>query len=409
MSEIRFKISGDSPTFIARLYDATQTSLLQTKLVDTSGTTISFGQLAPLTEYFLNASDKHGYVVGEFITTPAHFTPISLPTRTVKMNSFYSSANPYVCTSHGTITATAPLVAGDFVDVNLCAVMSNLSLDPEGGVWNTISICCKPNGGVYTSICELASTSSFNAVLDPITIGFGDSLAYTLTTLTNSSLSDGYSGLEINTLSNSIGFAPSIGNPSLTATCVCHPVTTTQPPTTTLPPPPPSGQMISFAPTTITNTPTKKEYASKIVVTPALGDGCNLTINFRNWAYSTSSEALAKPIFSHAYVSTNGTISNDACSHLLIGEVCPTGNGQFVDSSITINSTNINSKIFNLLAESHPANDINSHNTWSKSEIIGVTSTGLGTISVNETSNIIGAYVNLSTPSGLSGSLSTIE
>jgi len=396
MSEIRFKISGDSPTFIARLYDATATTLLQTKLVSESGTTISFGKLAPSTQYFVNASDKYGYVVGEYIITPAHYTPIALPTRTLRMSNSYSSANPYVCTAHGTVISTLPLVSGDFVDVNFSAIMTNTSTDPEGGVWNSISICCKPNGSsTYSTICQLNNTDDYNEDLPPITIGYGDTLAFDISTITNSSYSIGSSQLIINTLTNSIGFVPSIGSPNNACVMVSEPIA--PPTTTTTTTIAPQAQLVEFGGTTLSNTEFKKEFSSPLIFTPPLGDGCTVTVLFRSWACSTADEMLPKTILSHANSPTESVDS------IIVGGTTTTNDGNMIESSISVNSTNVNTSIFNILAQSHPTNAELSHSTFAKSEIIGATSTSSGVITVNPSKNIIAAYVCLDYQSGVYG------
>ena len=143
MADIRFKISGNTPTFLAGLYsNASFTCLLQQQEVNYSGITVIFGELLPSTCYYVSVYDSIGNrATGSTITSSCSVGTTTLATKCVYLGGTVCSDPLYPYTSYvnsvgsrcnNQIMISPALSQGESVNV----ILTVLTQNNTGGVCN---------------------------------------------------------------------------------------------------------------------------------------------------------------------------------------------------------------------------------------------------------------------------------
>jgi hypothetical protein len=101
MADIRFKISGNTPTFLAKLYNSTHNVVIQQKEVNYSGTTVIFGGLPPSTCYYIYVYDSAGNLAtGSTLTSNCSIGTTTLATKSIYMGGNVCKDSLYPYTSY---------------------------------------------------------------------------------------------------------------------------------------------------------------------------------------------------------------------------------------------------------------------------------------------------------------------
>jgi hypothetical protein len=184
MADIRFKISGNTNPFIAKLWNSGCTALLQQKSIDYSGTCVIFGGLDANTYYNVSINDKIDTIYSKQFLTPAPITPSILPTKYVCLIGTLYNSSDYVqqISSPKELFISPILSTGECVDVKLRINTTNYS-----NTQNSITLYC---GGVALSPVYSNSGQQYKT----INIKPNDSICYTMTTYATSSPGVQFSG-----------------------------------------------------------------------------------------------------------------------------------------------------------------------------------------------------------------------
>jgi len=373
MADIRFKISGDTPTFVARLYDSTKTVLQQEKYVNYSGTCVIFNALLPSTYYFIKVCDSIGNLAtGCTLSSNWSGGTQNYANKSISMGGAVTTpnqSNSFVGDSGSLnhLIVSPSLSFGQSVNVNFCAQLCA----NQPSFSNAISIFCKsPSMSNYGLIWTNEITEEpFIGYNICVPFNYGDSVCYEMASSISSPAAGifGYADLSISALTNPVGFSPIIGSPSHLCTCA----------TSTCSPPPPSQKIVSFLPTVDSPNWYQNGVCSRIVVTPELSVGESFRVSFINSASADVEEIIPKPVSACAYYICNAThkaiasvtrAANNIGSSSVTYPIAPPPDG-YVD----INAYNVNDIRFYATAISNAANSGFGHGAASGVEITQIT------------------------------------
>lgn len=237
MGDFKFKISGTSEPFLAKLWNATCASISQYKHVEYSGETVQFGNLIGSTCYNLSVTDSVGSVIWTGFTTPTALVAPELPDVYMDMNGLIWSPVTHICvvsdcTGGGCppiFCVHPPLEVNQSVSFTVDLITCNTI-----GTANIISLFCKPQGA--TSFTSFASYNNQGCVTRNLCLNYGDSICYGLSTacVQNATTMCGYSCLALVSVTGTCVNATIAGRDNWCTSVTVVPTTTTT--TTTLTP-----------------------------------------------------------------------------------------------------------------------------------------------------------------------------
>lgn len=343
MAEIKFKISGNSPTFVASIYDASL--LVQRKYVTYPDTCVTFSNLCYGKQYALQVSDtisNHdelcfttGTITG---VTPTFNKTISFAPKTL-------SGNTTQCYGYGSVSVVNPLSIGESVILNMEASISNIS-----NASSVIAVKCKPNNGVLTTIRTI--TNPGNTVISPIPMLYGDAISYDInTSATNNATNDicGDAFLQLVSLSGATGFNAILAPNSNIYTCLNVPAI--------IPPPPPPNDniVVNLEILSVAELNGSRCTISRLSTTPPLVQGQSVRVNFHNYTIAE----IYNDALSHAMHSQSCRLVGTACyataSSTIYSNTTNTTDENSTIGYVTIDCSNINSTCFSNKALIHVA------------------------------------------------------
>lgn len=382
MADVRFKISGDTPSFVAKLYDNSARSVvLQQKFVDYSGTCVTFGNL-PSTSmyYYVKVCDAIGNIAtGITCTSGTVIGTTTLATKSISMGgtAIYDPDYPSYCYlghengNTNKINVNPPLISGESVDLTFTVCMENQSEAPvPTTMYNEVSIYCKPAGINTYSRFYHCCTSAYNTTNTVIkNLKYNDSICYEIMSADNTGSPGtevgGYSWLCLSDANNSVGFIPTRVAPTCKRTQIDTSISTT----TTVPPP----QPISVYFGDITNLmPSSPWYvcklSAKLKTTPTLTAGQSFRLCYVDTAISAIGvEGVIKQVKACTCIKDNTNISYGVATSIASAPsaydcCCKSG-------YLTIDCNNINNYTFYTTACSHDLNLPYGHSASSTSKI----------------------------------------
>ncbi len=359
MPDVRFKISGNTPTFLAKLYNnAARTTILQQKNVNISGTSVIFGDLPNNTCYYITVQDSIGNMAtGTTLTSNTSIGTTTLASRNIYMDGTFFSPNSNTCqlnTSLGNNRIMPSLSVGESVNLVFSVDLKNLTVGGTGNeITNTVSIFCKPNGVTnYHEVCTLHYHNNYAQTLPQIPYHYGDILCYNVSTIASTIPANGYASLSLSSFNTPVGINATIVSPSTQCSCLNLQVTTT-----TTAPPPPAPIVISFVPEDVNATNWYcNTVRTKVHAIPPLATNQSFRLCYMDCAtaYSSGTTPLpVKPIKAKSYGKLGtGANENVASVSLSINSTISDSSYGYVD----ITPTNINNFYFSADTRSNVCN-----------------------------------------------------
>jgi hypothetical protein len=355
MSDIRFKISGDSPTFFADVRRVgSSVSEDANAFVSVSGSCVILTGLVSNVQYQLNVYDCIGNTITHNFTTPINVGTTTLSTKNILMPSVLYSPVPGVCVlqSPKLITITPPLSNGESITFKLDLI--NTFTENANGSINVSKRCGV--GGTYQSIGTRSTQGT--STLNPVTIQYGDDISLDMAIQrVNQSISA--SG---NVKVNLFDVTSSTVNPIIADGIVEVPLNYVVPTTTTTTTLTPISN-VSISVGSVSNLSTTnsycKCYCGKLTPSTPLASNQSFRLNFTNSINLSSGGILNPAGCSCVYIinESNGqkyNIVQDSISNrnpITLSNV----------SYITVNSSNINDYVLYATARSDAENNDTTH------------------------------------------------
>lgn len=434
MSDLRFKISGDSAPFIAQLYSATDV-LQQQKAIEYSGSctifgttcnaynsqihneisSCSFGMLYPNTCYKIKVTDSIGYSVCSGFTTPVQVGTTTLASKSICLSGYTQSTHGGLnCFGTGNVVFSPALSLGENVTIKLA--YSNCCYSR---VTNNVSISCKPNGcSNYIPKIDYFTNGASSC---EICMNYGDALCYGLSTILQEGGSDfakisGCSTIKISGFTAVSGFNPIINSNIMTTSlsCIGEVFTTT----TVIPSI--SVYIGSVCVLDCSSTSGQITVCGKLCTSPALELGQSFNLFLATNATSIYGDNTAGPpqeqivdsgvpysICATSYATDGNNTCACVCSHIATGAVgycTPNGCATFYN----INSSNISNYTFCVVASSDGVNDDCNFTNCARLDLCSLPSTtgGAFVLSPNQT---LYAYSPANSQCGCGGPTQTLH
>jgi hypothetical protein len=387
MADIQYKVCGDSPSFVARLYkNSDRSNIVCEKFFDYSGTsssygvndyTINFSNLLELTNYYVTICDSIGNLATGNTTTLQNLTPSgsgggSLPIKTITMggvvNSTPTTSSVSSCGNLNHIIASPALSQSDVLNITFKSTIINSSSNCFL-INNSVSLFRRPNGGsVYSPLISIVNTNiPYDECIVTANFNYGDSICYTMNTVgfestTNAS---GSAKLEITLLSDEEGFIPQLGNPiSLTTAVNIIPT----------PPPPPTETTIYFEPISVSSTAYNCDIYSKLCTSPPLTNTDSFKLYYTDSAALSTATELPQELSSCSYAKSSPLPVKINLASVYLEQNLVGSDSCNKNSFITINAANIDCYTFHATANSGASNLSEEHFVTATSLITNVES-----------------------------------
>jgi hypothetical protein len=337
MSSIQYKICGNKPPFLAQVWNCTETTIIQQKGVDFSGTCVVFNGLSPSTWHCVKTIDNIGKVIGFSCCTCAAIIPKVLVSKTLSLYgtvSNISTSSTIVGTR--TLNINPVLVASDDYSVKF-----NIITCDKGNTSNLVRLYCN---GTALSPYYLNTNNTCSRTLS---LNYGDTLTYDMaTTLTNTSTTVGCGCAILQIVSG----ASSAFQPVVSTTAYCKKTSLTLASTTTTTTTTTAAPSLIYVGFTIPhiniNSSIEKSYYTTLKTSRPLIEGQSFKLKINSFALVDAHDALFHK--SSACVAYYLNTVKQVC-----GEVVKIVNNSGYAHSplnaisyITINNCNINNFIF---------------------------------------------------------------
>jgi hypothetical protein len=250
MADIKFKICGNDPPFLAQVWRNLNgcLTLVCQKGVDYSGTCVTIGSLLPSTSYCIKITDRIGNTTntGCTISTPAQCISDVPTTKTLSLIGTGYMPSVKSCSFKNTsLSMTPALLPGESYDVRLCLVTCNIV-----GTNNNISFVSTTCGSSTTFGTYINNNNSTNPVTCITrTVNYGDNISWNLTTSmqTGALEGSGYGVIKIGGVTANTGtFCTCLHTADINTYCKRSQLTYEEPVATTTTAPTTSGAIVYF-------------------------------------------------------------------------------------------------------------------------------------------------------------------
>lgn len=381
MANIKFKISGDTPSFNTKIFKINTSTVLKTKVVDYSEIDVVHGGLEQDTDYHIRVYDKAGNMVtGNTRTVAWSGTPSSIIDKTVilggRVGNLSETTSAIINDGTNRINVSPALSLGETVNINFRVEMKNNY--PNEFITNYAAIKCKAHGeSNFVTVCTLTSKVSPVPSTFTMNLKYNDVICYDMATTgaANSAPEWGTSALSI-TASEPVGFNRILGAHELVTQINIEALTTTTEP----PPPPPSSVSVYLKPVPVPLGEWHKSKYSKICTEPPLIPGQSFRLCILNTAEAhANSEEIPVTVTGSAYSKLNDVISNEASASVYAATFAPNVCNRTCYGTVCVSYENRNTLYLHSEAISHEDNWAHNHMVSSKTLLTGISNTVGGT------------------------------